>query len=52
MDAHFGGQSAFTASLQEGMTETLAAIKATAEARPGTSSGVKPRSEPDHLRPA
>lgn len=32
IDAHLGGQSAFTASMQEGMTETLAAIKATAEA--------------------
>ncbi len=52
IDAHFGGQSAFTASMQEGMTETLAAIKATAEARPGACSGVEPRSELDHLRPA
>ena len=40
----FGGQIAFTASMQEGMTETLAAIKATAEARPGACSGVEPRS--------
>ena len=31
-DEHLGGQSAFTALMQEGMTQTLAAIKATAEA--------------------
>jgi uncharacterized protein YndB with AHSA1/START domain len=30
-DAHLGGQSVFTASMQEGMAQTLAAIKAAAE---------------------
>ena len=32
VDAYLGGRSAFTASMQEGMTATLASIKATAEA--------------------
>jgi uncharacterized protein YndB with AHSA1/START domain len=31
-DTHLGGQSVFTAWMQQGMTETLAAIKAAAEA--------------------